>query len=226
MELDKLPIEIVCGIAGQHPLVWLGLAQTYKRFLKYIQGEAGYRLAFELFGKCENEFDQNRWHIKIYHEPKVDEHETRWYLNGRLHRIGGPAIKNTNGDCEWYVNGQLHRTDGPAVESSGGTRSWYLYGRLHRIGGPSIECVDGTKFWHINGQLLRTSGFSGIYYHGPPPPQEITGARTYDRRTVIEYLQSTDGRRGLWLNGVHMEMPQPQLRVARQARLFHCFATE
>jgi hypothetical protein len=27
-----------------------------------------------------------------------------WYLNGSLHRIGGPAVELVNGSYEWYLN--------------------------------------------------------------------------------------------------------------------------
>jgi hypothetical protein len=38
----------------------------------------------------------------------------RWYIEGTLHRVGGPAIITLTGE-HWYRNGKLHRLDGPAV---------------------------------------------------------------------------------------------------------------
>lgn len=38
----------------------------------------------------------------------------KYTLNGKLHRIDGPAMEWSDGDNFWYLNGQLHRTDGPA----------------------------------------------------------------------------------------------------------------
>ena len=52
-----------------------------------------------------------------------------WYLNGKLHRINGPAVKCAYGNKYWYLNGKLHREDGPAIENSNGDKSWYLNGK-------------------------------------------------------------------------------------------------
>jgi len=51
-----------------------------------------------------------------------------WYLNGKRHRVDGPAYEGANGDKSWYLNGNWHRVDGPAVEGADGTKSWYLNG--------------------------------------------------------------------------------------------------
>ena len=50
----------------------------------------------------------------------------------------------------WYLNGKLHRVDGPAIECSSGVKYWYLNGNLHRIDGPAAEFSDGTKWWYLN----------------------------------------------------------------------------
>jgi hypothetical protein len=39
----------------------------------------------------------------------------RYELNGKLHRLDGPAFIWKNGDGQWYKNGKLHRLDGPAI---------------------------------------------------------------------------------------------------------------
>ena len=52
-----------------------------------------------------------------------------WYLNGQLHREGGPAVTYPNGTEYWYLNGKLHRVAGPAVEYSNGDKEWYLNGK-------------------------------------------------------------------------------------------------
>jgi hypothetical protein len=61
------------------------------------------------------------------------------------------TVKVDNGDTRWYLNGKLHREDGPAVEFACGTKSWCLNGELHRADGPAIEYADGNKSWYING---------------------------------------------------------------------------
>jgi len=30
----------------------------------------------------------------------------RWFLNGELHRVDGPAIEFANGSKEWWINGE------------------------------------------------------------------------------------------------------------------------
>ena len=34
-----------------------------------------------------------------------------------------------NGTKHWYLNGKRHRVDGPAVEWSGGRKEWHLNGK-------------------------------------------------------------------------------------------------
>jgi hypothetical protein len=53
----------------------------------------------------------------------------RWYLNGQLHRVDGPAVEYTNGTKWWFLNGQLHRIDGPAFDDARGTKCWFLHGQ-------------------------------------------------------------------------------------------------
>lgn len=46
----------------------------------------------------------------------IDKNGSIIYLEkGRFHRVGGPAIKKTNGSEFWYEHDLQHRTDGPAV---------------------------------------------------------------------------------------------------------------
>ena len=53
----------------------------------------------------------------------------RWWKNGRLHRLGGPAVIWADGSQEWYVCGQRHRIDGPAVIWIDGTQEWFVRGQ-------------------------------------------------------------------------------------------------
>jgi len=55
---------------------------------------------------------------------------TKWFHNGQLHRVNGPAVELGNGDKEWYYEGQLHRDDGPAVERADGTKVWCWRGEV------------------------------------------------------------------------------------------------
>ena len=85
----------------------------------------------------------------------VDKEKTVWYLNGKLHRIDGPAFEHANGDKSWYLNGKLHRKGGPAIEYKNGDKFWYLNGECHRIDGPAIEWADGDKWWYLNGKEVK-----------------------------------------------------------------------
>lgn len=60
----------------------------------------------------------------------VDEYGTKWwYLNGKYHRVNGPAIEWANGSTEWYFNDRRHRVNGPAIEYVNGDKYWYLYNK-------------------------------------------------------------------------------------------------
>jgi hypothetical protein len=66
---------------------------------------------------------------------------------------GGELQEHTDGDKFWYLNGKLHRIDGPAVDVWG-YKSYYINGIRHREDGPAIEFTDGTKEWWLNGQQI------------------------------------------------------------------------
>mgnify|MGYP000485170802 CR=1 FL=1 len=59
----------------------------------------------------------------------VDKYGTvRWYKDGVLHRLDGPAKENSDGDKYWYLNDKLHREAGPAVEDASGYKEWWMNG--------------------------------------------------------------------------------------------------
>ena len=78
-----------------------------------------------------------------------------WYLNGKLHRVDGPACEYANGNKSWFLNGKLHRVDGPACEDVDGDKVWYLNGNLHRVDGPAAEKANGDKQWWLNGKPCK-----------------------------------------------------------------------
>jgi len=79
----------------------------------------------------------------------VDEYGTKhWSLNGKYHRVDGPAFENANGNKVWYLNGKYHREDGPAIEYANGTKSWYLNGE-------PLNCKTQEEFE----QLMRLKSF-------------------------------------------------------------------
>lgn len=100
---------------------------------------------------------------------QIDEFGTkRWYLNGKRHREGGPAIEKTNGTKKWYLNGKLHREDGPAIEwsiknlhnryyenRSDSEESESLGPAVIRADGFVVVHADGAKEWWLNGDFIK-----------------------------------------------------------------------
>lgn len=84
----------------------------------------------------------------------------KWYQNGKLHRLDGPAIEHANGDKEWYRDNQLHREYGPAVERVSGTKVWCLNNKLHRLDGPAVEWANGKKEYWVVGDKYTEKEWS------------------------------------------------------------------
>ena len=71
-------------------------------------------------------------------------------------------MKFANGDKHWYVNGLLHREGGPAIERADGGKQWYLNGQCHREDGPALEFSDGTKYWLYEGKSCTQDEFNQL----------------------------------------------------------------
>ena len=56
-----------------------------------------------------------------------------------------------SGNRKWFLNGKLNRVDGPAIEWSDGSKEWFLNGKRHRVDGPAVECINGYREWWLNG---------------------------------------------------------------------------
>jgi hypothetical protein len=54
------------------------------------------------------------------------------------------------------LDGKCHRVDGPAIERADDTKQWWLNGKIHRVDGPAIERADDTKQWWLNDNLVFT----------------------------------------------------------------------
>lgn len=67
---------------------------------------------------------------------------------------------NSIGIKFWYLNGKLHRLDGPAIEIADGTKQWYLNDKKHRIDGPAVEMANGQKEWWIDGKKYTEEEFN------------------------------------------------------------------
>ena len=90
-----------------------------------------------------------------------------WYVDGKLHRLDGPAIEGTlvegaGGYEAWYVDNKRHRLDGPAVEGAGGYKAWWVDNKRHRLDGPAVEYVHGNKQWFVDGKELTEEHFNAL----------------------------------------------------------------
>jgi hypothetical protein len=86
-----------------------------------------------------------------------------WYLNGKLHREGGPAYEGSHNSCqEWWLHGERHRLDGPAQIYGIGTdlvvQEWWVHDQRHRSDGPAITISDGQQEWYVHGHRHRLDG--------------------------------------------------------------------
>jgi len=55
-----------------------------------------------------------------------------WLVDGKHHRVDGPAIEWADGSKYWYLNNQRHREDGPAIDQRN-KKEWWLYGEKLEI---------------------------------------------------------------------------------------------
>lgn len=80
----------------------------------------------------------------------------RWYENGVLHRLDGPAIINPYGVEIYYQNGVLHRLGGPAYTDRDGYREYWENDQYHRLDGPAIIFPNGEQRYYVNGEIPVT----------------------------------------------------------------------
>jgi len=66
---------------------------------------------------------------------------------------------DNEGTIRWYQNGKLNRIDGPAIEGEDGYKAWCRNGKFHRIDGPAVKCSNRAKFWFINGKEYSKDEF-------------------------------------------------------------------
>ena len=80
-------------------------------------------------------------------------HSSKWCLDtNRIKTFGKQVFHiNRHGNKRWYLNGKQHRVNGPAAEYTIGAKWWYLNDQLHRENGPAVELANGTKRWYLNG---------------------------------------------------------------------------
>lgn len=64
-----------------------------------------------------------------------------------------------SGTKSWYVNGKHHRLDGPAYEYHSGRKEWWVNGKPHRLDGPSSEGGTEKEEYYIDGTFLSKEDF-------------------------------------------------------------------
>ena len=63
-------------------------------------------------------------------------------------------VNYLDGSKSWFLDGKRHRLDGPAVETESGTKYWYFNNKCHRLDGPAIEYPNGLKLWFFNDKKI------------------------------------------------------------------------
>ena len=110
-------------------------------------------------------------------EPGVDVYGNKsWFLNGKLHRVDGPAVECVNGTKQWFLNGKYHRVDGPAIEWADGLKWWYLNGKRHRVWSgllflftrhrSYLACGRGPGIWDSRQQRRHRFKRNGAIWRG------------------------------------------------------------
>lgn len=61
---------------------------------------------------------------------KYDASAKEWFRpsDGKLHRIGAPAVIWLDGTEVWYKDGVIHNDNGPAYTTRDGEKNFYLFG--------------------------------------------------------------------------------------------------
>ncbi len=115
--MDPLLPELLHLIAETDMATYYVLIRAYPRFARLITNGVRFDYA-ELFG------------ITV----SITKNRTAWMRNNEHHRADGPAIITTalcnskNEGNYYYINGKLHRTGGPAIIRATGHTYYYIYG--------------------------------------------------------------------------------------------------
>jgi len=60
----------------------------------------------------------------------INDHTHYWFSEGlKLHHIKEPALVRDNGTQKWCMNGKYHRLDGPAIIYFHGETHFWIYGK-------------------------------------------------------------------------------------------------
>jgi len=138
----------------------------------------------------------------------------RWYLNGKFHRVDGPAIEYADGTKQWRQNGKFHRVDGPAIEYANGSYEWWLKGKQHRVGGPAFSAPNGAKQWYLNGKYHRVDGPAEIRANGAKRWYQNGKYHRVDGPAII----TRDGSKSWYLNDKLHRVDGPAIEFANGAK--------
>jgi hypothetical protein len=110
-----------------------------------------------------------------------DEWCTKYYLGGKLHRVGGPAVIRKEywyQNCHKYNSPDEYTTDKPTyitknmlgyghkklLFNMNGVEAYYIHGKLHNSMKPAVLFTDGAQeFWN-NGNFMYGVDASGKKY--------------------------------------------------------------
>jgi hypothetical protein len=96
-------------------------------------------------------------------------------------------VKYADGGKEWLLNGKRHRVDGPARVWSNGRKEWWLNGEHHRVDGPARVWSSGRKEWWLNDNhvfILEPIGEYLIIEDGLPSTMKWLGRRVTQRKIL------------------------------------------
>ena len=182
--LGELPLELRICIANMDMEVYMRMYLWDPEFRSYATSVNAINMFIERFVATNLKngilykigtiirFQQyngtERWYVcnSLHDHLLVKSYGTRHMINGKLHRMDGPAVIYSNGEKNYYNNGKLHRMDGPAVIYPWGGEEYYVNGQCHRTDGPAIWLSDGYREYHIRGKRHRSDGPAITYSNG------------------------------------------------------------
>jgi antitoxin component YwqK of YwqJK toxin-antitoxin module len=154
---------------------------------------------------------------KYYPNGQVERES--WYLDGKKHRVDGPAVINydKNGQVEiesWYLDGKKHREDGPTViwyDKNGQVKreSWYLDGKRHRVDGPAVinyypnGQVEGESWYLDDTEIISRTEF---WQKTPLSPEKIrelldSDQLNYEEKAALSQNPNFKDEQDDWLFG-------------------------
>ena len=152
--LCELPLEVRIIVARMDIEVYMRMYLWDDEFREYANKEYAIDDFIERF-VVKRMYDYKIYKLGNNEYHKYDNGRQARYMNGKLHRDGGPALIYANGEQEYWINGKLHRDGGPAVIHVSGYKAYYQHGKRHRLNGPAIICTDGREKYYEYGAEIK-----------------------------------------------------------------------